>query len=109
LEAERAETARLRRELEAARATSPAEMREVRADLGRALHEQRQLGEQLRAANREIARARRAQRGPADVPGARSRRERFEDDESWIRHELYLTWIDRVGPAERDRYELPGD
>jgi hypothetical protein len=109
LDAERAETGRLRRELEAARATSPAEMREVRADLGRALHEQRQLGEQLRAANREIARARKAQRGPVASTGPRDRRERFADDESWIRHELYLTWVDRVEPMERGLYGLPAD
>jgi hypothetical protein len=109
LEAERAETARLRRELDAARATSPAEMREVRADLGRALGEHRQLGEQLRAANREIVRVRKVQRVAAGGSRRRARRERFADDEPWIRHELYLTWIDRVEPAERTLYGLPAD
>jgi hypothetical protein len=109
LEAERAETARLRRELDAARATSPAEMAEVRGDLGRALHELRQLSEQLRAANKEIARARKAHRVAPGAPARRDRRERFADDESWIRHELYLMWIDRVDPAERGQYGLPDD
>lgn len=109
LEAERAEMARLRRELEAAKATSPAEMREVRADLGRALADVRQLSDQLRVANRELARARKAQRASGATVGPRDRRDRFGDDESWIRHEFHLAWIDRVDPGERDRYPLPAD
>ena len=31
---------------------------------------------------------------------------RFADDGSWIRHERYPMWVDRVEPADRDRYDV---
>ncbi|WP_375388359.1 hypothetical protein [uncultured Amnibacterium sp.] len=111
LDAERAESARLRRELDAAKATTPEEMRAVRADLGVALHEVADLGAQLKSARADVAKLRKANRDAtkAAAATARDRRARFLDAESWLRFELHLTWIDRVEPQEREQYALPVD
>ncbi|KRF31113.1 hypothetical protein [Yonghaparkia sp. Soil809] len=37
----------------------------------------------------------------------RSRRARFDAAEDWIRHELYLQWIERFDPATRAEHPLP--
>lgn len=111
LDGARAENVLLRRELDAARATTPAEMQAVRADLGEALHEVAELTDQLRTARAEVAKQRKATRdAPKAVRSAsRARRDRFLDAESWIRLELQLTWVDRVEPQERQQYPLPID
>jgi hypothetical protein len=87
------------------------ELQSLRQLLGEALRERdaaklRAAG--LDASRREtqaLLRQARSDRGPQNDPTGR--RARFSRDEDWIRHEIYLAWIDRLDAADRERYPLP--
>jgi hypothetical protein len=106
----KAENAELRRERDAAAATSPEEMRAVRAEYGQVLRENRELGDQVRTTNRDLAKAKKALRArvaAAETP--RDRRHLFGPAEDWIRHELYLAYLERVGYQDRAEFPMSTD
>lgn len=79
---------------------------ELLADNGRALNDARQLRDRLKDAQASLRSARRT--SPDAAPeAARDRRTRFADADEWIRHELYLQWIERFDPATRAQHPLP--
>lgn len=87
------------------------ELQYLRQLLGEALRERDAAKERaagLDASRREtqgLLRRARSERGAESDPT--TRRERFSADEDWIRHELYLAWIERLDAADRVRYPLP--
>lgn len=85
--------------------TSALELNETRAH-------SRRLKDELRAA-REEQRTQRAMlrslNKQADRNSYAGRRERFDDDGEWMRHEVCLAWIDRLTPEDRRQHPLPED
>ncbi len=75
------------------------------SDGARATESARTLREQLKDAQ---ARLRSAVRKVNDTSPQtpRDRRDRFADAEQWIRHELYLQWIERLDPTTRASHPL---
>lgn len=71
----------------------------------RALDDARTLRDRLKDAQASLRAARRT---AADVAPAtaRDRRSRFADAEQWLRHELYLQWIDRLDASTRAQHPL---
>ena len=89
------------------------ELAATRTMLGQVHRESQQWHEQVERANtrvKETQAALRDSRREATAPVAespRSRRDRFDNAEDWIRHELYLQWIERFDPATRAEHPLP--
>lgn len=87
------------------------ELQSVRQVLGESLRERdaaRERAASLDLSRREtqaLLRQARSAKGPETGPLAR--RGRFAQDEDWVRHEIYLAWIERLDAADRDRYPLP--
>lgn len=83
----------------------------LRLELGEVLAENSRLKRDLAAvrgdqqAQRTLLR--RARQQERAVPGPAARRERFDDADEWLRHEIGLAWIDRLGPSDRVRWPLP--
>ncbi len=82
--------------------------REALAELAEARHvvaalrdEHRELKQQLFKARKTMGAA-----SPA-IDGYRARREQWVDADEWVRHEVYLAWIDRVAPSERRGSSCP--
>lgn len=77
------------------------------AEKQRAFDEARALRDRLKDAQASLRAARRT---AADVAPAtaRDRRSRFADAEQWIRHELYLQWVDRLDASTRAQHPLTG-
>ncbi|OYX54199.1 MAG: hypothetical protein B7Y93_07020 [Micrococcales bacterium 32-70-13] len=75
------------------------------AEKQRAFDEARALRDRLKDAQASLRAARRT---AADVAPAtaRDRRGRFADAEQWIRHELYLQWVDRLDASTRAQHPL---
>ena len=83
--------------------------REARADLGETLAEIAVL-KQRAAKSTSALRAARTQPVAATAYAAlrsSERRDAWRDDESWIRHEILLAWVDRISPAEKASLALP--
>jgi hypothetical protein len=79
---------------------------QVKVELADALHGAAELREQLSGMRRELrTRARVPDAAPA--PSRDARRERWASDESWVRHEIYLAWVERVAAGEREHWPLP--
>lgn len=78
---------------------------ELVAEKQRAFDDARILRDRLKDAQASLRAARRT---AADVSmsSARDRRSRFADTEAWIRHELYLQWIDRLDASTRAQHPL---
>lgn len=80
--------------------------RELRLDLADA-------GHRIAALESELSDVKRALRGRSRVPllsntpTRAERRERWSSDEAWARHEIYLAWVERIAPTDRERYALP--
>ncbi len=105
VERERRDTATveaLQRELAATRAA----LASVRADQARW---QRRAADELERVKATQASLRDARRRPSE-PASQSPRDRrpwFDDADSWVRHELYLQWVERLAPASRAEHPLP--
>ncbi len=85
-------------------ADAEARTREVLADNAGLERRIAALEAERRAGTRALREARRA-RGSA-VAERDARRARWAHDEEWMRHELYLAWVERVSAAERARWPL---
>ncbi|MBD3940126.1 hypothetical protein IF188_00245 [Microbacterium sp. NEAU-LLC] len=86
-----------------------AESRLKEALVGRAELELRvrELDARQRAGTQALRSARKAA-AASSAPGddRATRRSRWSTDEAWVRHEIYLAWVDRVEPAERADHPL---
>ncbi|WP_137843033.1 hypothetical protein [Microbacterium sp. 2FI] len=83
-----------------------ARLREELAERGELERQLKELKAQQLATTRAVRESRRA--APAVVPVASvdDRRSRWVDDEQWVRHEVYLAWVERVEPGERERWAI---
>lgn len=120
LAAERARSADLERRLAEAAADdssisrlraqasgAEARLREELAERGDLEKQLRELKEQHRATTRAVRQARQA--APIPTGDDRdARRSRWATDEGWVRHEVYLAWVDRIEPAERESWTIGG-
>lgn len=83
---------------------------EIYEDRNRYREQYIQAREQLKEAKSELKIAR---SGQPTGPLYGANRSRFFDNPAganeWIRHEIYLAWIERLGPAERLSYPLPAE
>lgn len=84
-----------------------ARLREELAERGALERELKELKEQRRLSTHALRDARKTGRPtPAPAAGRADRRTRWSTDEEWIRHEVYLAWVDRVAPTERTVWPL---
>ncbi len=103
--------------LENARLAGPAaevaaarkELVAVRLELGESERDRARYREELTRVKRELRSRGRPDPQPAPADSPADRRARWIDDESWVRHELYLGWVERVSPGERAALPLRGD
>jgi hypothetical protein len=109
LDESRAAEAQLRAQL---RNQAGADAASLRLELGQVLAENARLRDDLRIvrtdqqAQRALLRRAR-QSGNSD--GYAERRARFDDQTDWVRHEIQLAWVERLEPADRRNWPLPGD
>lgn len=84
---------------------------QVKVELAESLQEAAKLKAVLSDARRALrsnARAAGSVAAPSG-PSRGERRARWSDDKQWLRHEIYLAWVDRVEPSERARWPLPAE
>lgn len=84
----------------------------LRLELGELSAENRRLQEQNRSlrTDQQAQRAMlRKTRNTAATSPYENRRQRFDSDESWLRHETYLAWIERMDNGDRTEWPLPAD
>lgn len=84
----------------------------MRLELGEMYAENHVLRAQLRKmrADQQTQRTMlRKSRQLVSASGYADRRERFDSVEEWVRHEIYLAWIDRLGAGDRVHWPLPDD
>ena len=105
LQKEAATADRLRQELQ----LNTRRLRDVTAELGEAYASIAGFKDRHKKAVEELRRARRAQQADTAQRGPRDRRGDWPDDESWLRHEVVLAWIDRLPASEKQRFPLPPD
>lgn len=79
---------------------------ELARDARRASDEAAVLRERLGSAQSALRQARRTG-GESAVVRPRDRRDRFTTAEDWVRHELYLLWIERLDATTRAEHPLP--
>ncbi|MGN6198737.1 hypothetical protein, partial [Humibacter sp.] len=91
-----AEVTRLRGDLQRLELTKD----ELAAKLSSAEAARTRLAEQLRAAQKQLRGARRSA-SSGDAPSRTSRRGRWPDDESWLRHEVLSAWVERVPASDK--------
>lgn len=105
LQKERADNQALRRELQQHRANGPA----IHLELEQLLAENRRLKNQLSDLRQDQqaqrAMLRKAMQTTASLFAAR--RERFDKDDEWMRHEIHLAWIDRYDAQDRQQWPIP--
>lgn len=109
LEQARARIAALELELRASRASAPEEAAAVELEVSRLQRENARLIEDAAKLRRDGAVLRKIARSARTTTGEspRSRRARFGDAAAWVCHELYLAWIERYEPGDREEWELP--
>gem|GEM_PF-900461 len=95
--------ARLREEARVAQLRA----REALAELGDEKRATRALKDEQRELKSQLFRARKASVATTPADPYRMRREQWLDEVDWVRHEIYLAWVDRVAPGERDDRALP--
>ena len=83
--------------------------REARADLGEALAEIAALKDRAAKSTSALRAARAQPVAAAAYAALRSseRRDAWPDDESWIRHEILLAWVERIPASEKASLALP--
>jgi len=81
----------------------------VKAELGDALAEIKRRKEQHKSAVTQLRLTRKPTPEAPREQTARDRRQQWGDDEAWMRHEIYLTWAERVLPTEKQQFVLPDD
>ncbi|WP_457098971.1 hypothetical protein [Microbacterium sp. P5_E9] len=80
-------------------------LREELAERGELERQLKELKDQRRQGTQALREARRA--APvAPTEGRGDRRARWATDEAWVHHEVYLAWVDRVEPSERESWPL---
>lgn len=77
------------------------ELGEVRAHNAALRERLRDMQENQREQRKQLRKSRRGENVSAN------RRARFATTDDWMRHELHLAWIDRVGHEERPNWPLP--
>jgi hypothetical protein len=83
---------------------------QVKVELADALSEAAALKAQLSEVRRELRVRARARVVPDAAGTSRAqRRDRWASDEEWLRHEIYLAWVERVDASDRGAWPLPGD
>jgi hypothetical protein len=83
-----------------------ARLRVELAERGALENELKALKEQQRATTRAVREARRIAPPPA-APDRSDRRARWATADEWVRHEVLLSWVERVEPTERDLWPIP--
>jgi hypothetical protein len=83
-------------------------MRETLAESGDLQRKLDTAREEARVGRRALLSTRRSTPLPEPASTA-DRRQAWADDESWLRHEIYLAWVGRIGPADRASRPLPAD
>ena len=83
------------------------QLREMRLELGIAQKSVEHLRDELRDEKKLLRESRRAFAKVTVNEGFDVRRRRFVEPADWIRHEIYLAWIDRISPTERADWPLP--
>lgn len=81
---------------------------QVKVELADALGDVASLKEQLSAVRREL-RSRARDIPDAVGPTRADRRAAWTTDEQWLRHEIYLAWVERVAASDRSAWPLPSD
>lgn len=82
----------------------------MRLELGELHAENYRLRDQLhkmRSDQRALRTMLRKVRRTVPVSGYSQRRQNFDCAEDWVRHEIYLAWIDRLDAGDRKRWPLP--
>jgi hypothetical protein len=95
----------LRQDLDLMRRT----LRDVKVELGETKERLVNFQRVHKAAVEELRRARKRQPPPARSLGPRDRRDAWPTDESWLRNEIRLAWVERVQAAEKAAFALPDD
>ena len=83
-----------------------ARLRQELAARGEAERRNRDLEQQRRASTQALREARRSAPAAAAAPDLDARRARWGADDAWVRHEMYLAWVDRVDAADRAAWPL---
>ena len=111
LEQERERTRQLEAQLKSSGGENAYEQLAVmRLELGEVLADNRRLQEQLRRmrVDQQAQRAMlRTARQAVTVPGYATRRDHFDRGEDWVKHEIYLAWVERMGATDRAAWPLP--
>lgn len=85
---------------------SDAQRREVRLELGEALHEIGGLKNELLRTKRALLDARNQRPAGPTGDSRDERMARWAHADDWVRHEIYLAWVARVGSGERRDWPL---
>jgi hypothetical protein len=82
----------------------------MRLELGELHAENRRIHDQLHKTRSDQQTQRtllRKARQADTTPKLSDRRERFDDAEEWMRHEIYLAWVNRMDAVDRRLWPLP--
>ena len=94
--------------LERAR-TAELQHRESLVELGTLRRTEAELRDEQRTQRRALRESRRTA-APASAPSDFERRRgQWTDVDGWVRHELYLAWVERIDATERAKWPLPPD
>lgn len=94
------------RRLQETKSGAEARMREALADLGTANRRILELEGERRQSTRTLREARRATPAGQTRESREARRARWASAEEWVRHEVYLAWVERVSATERADWPL---
>ncbi|TFD73385.1 hypothetical protein E3T54_16540 [Cryobacterium sp. Sr8] len=89
--------------------TTQLQHRESLAELGELRRIEAELRSEQRTQKRNLRESRRTVAPAPVAAGFEDRRAQWADADGWVRHELYLAWVDRVGATERATWSWPDE
>lgn len=87
--------------------TSQLHLQDALAELGALRHTAADLRDDQRTQKRMLRESRRTPAAVLATNQFELRREHWADAAGWVRHEIYLAWVDRVAPTDRAEWPLP--
>jgi hypothetical protein len=87
--------------------TAQLQHRESLVELGTLRRTVAELRDEQRTQRRTLRESRRTSAPDTDANEFERRRAQWADADGWVRHELYLAWVERIGATERAKWPLP--
>ncbi|TFB46994.1 hypothetical protein [Cryobacterium tagatosivorans] len=89
--------------------TAQLQHRESLVELGTLRRTEAELRDEQRTQRRTLRESRRTSTPASVASEFERRRGQWADADGWVRHELYLAWVERIGATERAKWPLPVD